>query len=155
MIEAIINDNWYARNPEKILGTPYQATGRFSDNVTKYRGTMEDVMRIPGVAYEAANMLSPHISSEHSDTFAKDIHIPQQRNIKRALKKAKKEKSARDQAKTGELDLITFDEIDQLYNKHLTDAQKEVFVWYQTKVLGRAMEGGGRNTTTRLLCPKK
>ena len=145
MIEAIINDNWYVQNPEKILGQPYLTTGRYTQGektITKYRGTFEDVMRIPGVAYEAANMLSPHISSEHSDTFAKDIHIPQQRNIKRALKKAKKEKSARDQAKAGELDLITFDEIDQLYNKHLTDAQKEVFVWYQTKVLGRAMEGG-------------
>ena len=142
MIEVIINDNWYIQNPEKILGEPYQTTGRFSDNVTKYRGSIEDVMRIPAVDYEATDMLSPYVSSEHTDTQAKDLHGVQTSNIERALKKAKKEKSARDQAKAGELDLITFDEIDQQYNKHLTDDQKQVFVWYQKKVLNRPMEGG-------------
>ena len=96
MVEAIINDNWYIQNPEKILGEPYQTTGRFSDNVTKYRGTIEDVKRIPAVEYEAADMLSPHISSEHTDTQAKDVRAAQAGNIKRALKKSKKEKSARD-----------------------------------------------------------
>lgn len=142
MVEAIINDSWYILNPEKVLGEPYKTTGRFSDDVTKYRGTIEDVMRIPAVAYEATDMLSPHVSSEHTDIGAKDLHAIQANNINRALKKTRKEESARDQSKTGELDLITFDEIDQQYNKHLTEEQKQVFVWYQTKVLSRPMEGG-------------
>lgn len=145
MLEAIINDNWYIQNQEKILGEPYQTTGRFSDNVTKYRGNLDDVMRIPSVNYEATDMLSPHVSSEHTDIKAKDIRAVQASNIQRALKKSKKEKSARDQAKAGELDLITFDEIDKTYNKHLSKEQKEVFVWYQNNVLGRPMEGGWAN----------
>lgn len=142
MIEAIINDNYFRENPQNILGEPYQTSGRFSDSVTKYQGSIEDVERIEAVDYEAADMLSAHISSEHTDTQATDLHAVQTSRIERALQQTAKEQSARDQAKAGELDLITFDEVDQLYNAHLSREQKEVFVWYQKKVLGRPMEGG-------------
>jgi hypothetical protein len=49
MIEAIINDNWYVQNPEKILGDPYLTTGRYTQGektITKYRGTFEDVRKV-------------------------------------------------------------------------------------------------------------
>lgn len=142
MLELIINDNYYQQHPEKVLGEAYQTTGRFSDNVTKYRGDMSSLDRIEVVSYVVADMLSPHLSSEHHDTTAATIHADKAQNIEKALRQSIKERSAREQAKEGEVDLITFDEVDQLYNAHLSREQKEVYVWYQRTVLGRPMEGG-------------
>jgi len=142
-IQHIILDNWHQQFPEKILGEPYQTSGRFSDQVTKYRGDLSDLEKIASaVDYVVADTLSPHISKLNDDVASSDIKAPQKAAIKRALKKSRKERSIRDQAKKKEFDLITFDEIDQLYNAHLSDAQKEVFVWFQRIVLGRPMEGG-------------
>jgi predicted ABC-type ATPase len=41
----LINDNWYATYPEKILGEPYETTGRFG-KVTKYRGSLSSLDKI-------------------------------------------------------------------------------------------------------------
>ena len=142
-VQHIILDNWYQQFPEKILGEPYQTSGRFSDQVIKYRGDLSDLDKITAaVEYVVTDTLSPHVFKVRTDVGLPDIKAPQEAAIKRALKKSKKERSIRDQAKKQELDLITFDEIDQLYNAHLSDVRKEVFVWYQRIVLGRPMEGG-------------
>lgn len=38
-------DNWYKAHPDKVLGTPYEASGRFG-NVTKYKGSADLLERI-------------------------------------------------------------------------------------------------------------
>ena len=85
MLELTINDNWYKQHPEKVLGEAYQTTGRFSDNVTKYRGDLTTLEKIKVVNYLVADMLSPHLSSEHQDTTAASIHAGKAQNIKKAL----------------------------------------------------------------------
>ncbi|MCB9266047.1 MAG: DEAD/DEAH box helicase family protein [Lewinellaceae bacterium] len=142
MIELTVNDNYYKQHPEKVLGEAYQTTGRFSDNVTKYRGDLSSLEKIQVINYLVADMLSPHLSSEHQDTTPATIHAGKAQNIKKALQQSSKERSSREQAQNEDVDLITFDEIDQLYNAHLSREQKEVYSWYQRTVLGRPMEGG-------------
>lgn len=39
------NDAWFKDNPDKILGTPYETSGRFGA-VTKYKGSLEDLKKI-------------------------------------------------------------------------------------------------------------
>jgi len=141
--QVISYDNYFAQYPEKILGKAYITTGRFSDQVTKYKGDLTDLDKISLARdYVVADMLSAHLSSAHNDVDIDTISGAASLAVQKAIRKSKKERSVRDQAKRGELDLITFDEVDQLYNAHLSEEEKQVFVWYQRAVLGRPMKGG-------------
>ena len=44
-LENMIGDNWYKLHPEKILGIPYEASGRFG-KVTKYSGDITSLEKI-------------------------------------------------------------------------------------------------------------
>ena len=141
--QVISYDNYFTQYPEKILGKPYITTGRFSDQVTKYKGDLTDLDKISLARdYVVADMLSAHLSSAHNDVDIDTISGAASLAVQKAIRKSKKERSIRDQAKRGELDLITFDEIDQLYNAHLSKEEKQAFVWYQRIILGRSMQGG-------------
>lgn len=44
-IKALLADNWYKAHPDKVLGVPYEASGKWG-KVIKYKGTINDVERI-------------------------------------------------------------------------------------------------------------
>lgn len=138
-MSVLNSDNYFLQFPEKILGQAYKTTG-LHGIVTKYSGDISTLDKIPVIDYQVADILSPFVSSEHTDIIK--ITKPRHRkNITKAIAKAEKEIKIRQQTPQ-KLDLISFEEIDEKYNKHLSKDQKMAFVYYQNVVLNRPMNGG-------------
>ena len=135
-LELLFSDNFFVANPAKVMGEPYTTSGRFGP-VTKYRGTIDDVLRIAAPDYTVADMLSPWVSSEHTPVTPSAIHKAEKSNIQRALEAAK------EAVETPQQELWSFDDIDAQYNAHISHDDKVAFVWYMQS-LGRSMSGGWR-----------
>ena len=129
-----INDNYYQQNPSHILGEPYETSGRFGQ-VIKYRGNRKEALaKIDRPNYEVAQSLNPFVSME---TPIINIAKPTRKQKKRILRAVQHATVANDDDS-----LFSFDDIDREYNKHLTTAEKEAFVYYMRFELKRKMEGG-------------
>ena len=143
MLQSIINSNFFKNNPDKVLGVPYQTKGRWGE-VTKYKGTMLDLDKINVPDYIVADMLMPNMSSE-AYLDLENLQPAAVENIKIAIKKAKQEKIVASQSSdNAKLDIVTFEEVDARYNAHLSTDEKQAFVYYMYRVLGRNMQGGWR-----------
>lgn len=137
-----INGNYYKQHPTHILGEAYQTSGRFG-KVTKYKGTIDLISRIPAVDYQVSDMLN--ISTTIQKTSIQDVQMnpTQQIHIENALAIADQEQQNRINSRSSDtLDLISFDEVDAEYNKHLSSDQIKAFVWYMRFELKRPMNGG-------------
>lgn len=132
-----INDNYYLENPSHVTGEAYETSGRFG-RVVKFRGTLSEAMdKITAPDYEVAEMLSPFVSWEQEEvTSTGRIRTMQAQRIRKAIE-------ADERPAVDHSNLVTFEEVDALYNTHITDDEKRAFVWYMRK-LGRPMEGGWR-----------
>lgn len=135
-----VNLNYFKLNPEKVLGKPQLVSSRFGE-ATIYTGSLEDVKKIKYPNFVNADMLAPNVSVITTNVTSKNLTKAEIEKIQAALEKSEIELEARTRD-TSNLDLITFDEIDELYNKGISDEEKKVFVWYMRKVLGRPMLGG-------------
>lgn len=154
-----VNDNYFTDNPEKVLGEPYLTTSRWKSMVTKYKGTREDLRKIKVPDYTVIGVTNITMSIENGNTIPSVLTDEQERNARIAIQKAKEEKRNAQIAKKAAMrraesderwnianraDFFTFDDVDDLYNKNITSEEKQIFVWYQMRVLGRPMAGGWR-----------
>jgi predicted kinase len=146
-----INDNWFAENPDKILGAAYQASGRFG-TVTKYKGTIDDLNKIEAPDNFIGNMkaLTDPLASVTPDykPAIDALEAPVQEKIdkiieqsekeidQKIIRKAKRAKKKDIQDETIAVkeapELQTFEEIYKKYNQHISPDELEVFVWWKS-----------------------
>ncbi|MCH2044828.1 MAG: DEAD/DEAH box helicase family protein, partial [Saprospiraceae bacterium] len=133
-----INDNYYKVKPEHILGEAKEKTNAFGKTYTDYEGDAQAAL-----AVIRTNNPSYSVGSSQPKQRKKIVPlVKQEQHLDQAIQKAKKEEKEMEQGiKAEDLDLISFEEIDMIYNKHLSKEQKQVFVWYM-RYLGRKMNGG-------------
>lgn len=140
----LIGDNYYESNPDNILGVPYKSSGRFGE-VTKYKGTLEDVLRIQA----ETNFLKPYnfdnnpLISEVNPTAQENILKPAAKaNVKAAIVKSKEEVNKR-LIKSGKSILVqtnegaelqTIYDIYNAYNPEISAEELMAFIWYRDSI---------------------
>lgn len=143
-MDHLINDNYYKDNPEHVLGEPKKKSTAFGGSITIYEGDRQDAIdtiRNNTPSYQVIG----DVPTSSLDLVKDKPLVEQERNMDEALEVIDQESEDLSEivenSKNGNLDLISFQEIDALYNKHLTNDQKRVFVWYMRSI-GRRMQGG-------------
>jgi predicted ABC-type ATPase len=147
-LNLLVNDNWYAQNPDKVLGEPYKTSGRFGE-VTKYRGKIDSVNRIDAplnfMQINAAE--NPTISTEN-ETVNQLLQDPQaQQNIEISLEGTRKETIIREIKKHTkavtrivasnpvlDADMVTFEQVFAQNNPEISKDELQVFVWYKEAI---------------------
>ncbi len=153
----LINDNWYAQYPDKILGEPYTASGRFGE-VTKYKGKISDVDRIPAPLdfLQMEKESNPTLSFENESITELITEPETSQNIDAALEGTKKEtiikQIKRHSKKPAErviatnpvkdADMWTFEEVFKANNPEVSLEELRVFVWWSS--LGKYQFDPGR-----------
>ena len=148
-INLICNDNWYKLHPEKILGTPYQSSGRYGE-VTKYKGTIDalDLIDAPFDFFGfSKSMDNPTISINNiKNESAEALKEANKENIERAIEVANKEIFELKKAKVKKVktltvaqfknveEIKTFREMYYELNPNITDAMLEAYIWYKTQI---------------------
>lgn len=147
-LNLLVNDNWYAANPDKVLGEPYTTSGRFGE-VTKYRGKIDSVERIDAplnfMQINAAE--NPTISTEN-ETVNQLLQDPQaQQNIEISLEGTRKETVIREIKKhtkavtrivasnpVMDADIVSFEQVFAQNNPEISKDELQVFVWYKETI---------------------
>lgn len=142
----LVGDNYFKVFPDNVLGTPYEASGRFG-TVIKYKGTIEDVKRIQAVenyvSVEKPDDVTDSLINPSLTAIMKDEQTAQ--NIDRAIKKAKdieipeklsiKSKGAKRRIISIMADpsaeLQSFQNIFRQYNPEISMDELRVFLWYK------------------------
>jgi Type III restriction enzyme, res subunit/Helicase conserved C-terminal domain len=145
------NSQYFTQHPDKVLGIAYTASGRWGE-VTKYKGYKSDLERIIESDYatlpltlDGTVIQAPAAAAIRSTQVAAPRDTPQvAERIRKATLEAKTVpiEQVRDE-KFAEGDIVTFQEVDERYNAHISRAEKEAFVQYMLD-LGRSMAGGWR-----------
>jgi len=138
-------DNFYENNPEKVLGEYVDTKSKFGKNVKVLKGEKDilDLIETPDYRIDIANDFGLSESSEQ--VTANTITDEEQQTTIANLDEDIKDLSNVEQAEIdGTLDstLFTFDEVDETYNKGITDIEKCAFVFYLEKKMGKAIKGG-------------
>jgi predicted ABC-type ATPase len=147
-LNLLVNDNWFAQNPDKVLGEPYKTSGRFGE-VTKYRGKIDSVNRIdaPLNFMQINASENPTISSEN-ETVNQLLQDPQaQQNIEISLEGTRKEAVIREIKKhtkavtrivasnpVMDADIVSFEKVFAENNKEISKDELQVFVWYKETI---------------------
>ena len=146
-IKALIDDSWYSLHPDRILGSPYQTSGRFG-SVTKYKGDIEDVKKIdaPDDFIGNTKILTDPLASVSFDMNASaEILKPDVENaVRSAIDEAEQEVKKIRKRKSKQIDedalikpmgeIKTFVETFREINPNITLEEIEVYVWYKTKI---------------------
>jgi predicted kinase len=146
-IQGLINGNWYKTYPSKILGVPYEASGRFG-KVTKYRGDISDVNKIdaPDDFIGNTKILNDPLASVSFDMNASaevlkpDVEVVINDAIKNAAQEVRKIRKKKE-TKIDEEAIIkpigeikSFIETFREVNPKITDDELKVYLWYKTKI---------------------
>lgn len=138
---------------EKVLGTPYQASGRFGE-VTLYKGDITDLEKIdiPTDWKESQDPDSVTVTQIESD-IEKDepaLSPSQLKNINTAIGKSpsdivkkQKRKAQKQQAIPAEISesqILSFEEILKQYNPQISPEELRVFIWHKWD-MGQALSG--------------
>ncbi len=148
--EMFINDNWYKLHPEKILGEPYEASGRWG-KVTKYKGDISSVDKIdvdvtgvghPGLAVEslpsinntkniAVELKDPAVAAFVTSAIQK---ADEDAGKKVAYKKRKADTHVDEMAVvTNDLvQLQSFEDVWRTYNEGIEIEELAAYVWYKS-----------------------
>jgi predicted kinase len=144
-------DNWYKKNSDKILGTPYEASGRFG-KVTKYRGGIDvlDLIDADENFTGANKVINDPLASVSNDMniSAEMQKIDVQNIVKNAIDKSyneisstkKKSKKIVDEdavfTPVDELNSFdqTFRNLNQSESNYITLEEVEVYTWYKTQI---------------------
>lgn len=142
-----IDDNFFKAHPEKVLGEPYEASGRFG-KVTKYKGDITAVDRIDvqmdfvGVNRSLADPListgnDVNISAKLTNPAIADfvkgvIQKADQQSGERINRKTKK-KIEEEAVLTESPQLQTFEDVWRTYNPGISKTELEIFIWYKTR----------------------
>jgi dephospho-CoA kinase len=144
-----LEDGWFKSHPEKVLGEPYETSGRFG-KVTKYKGTIDSVERIDvsiatpefnlgenkplqseGSAYvQSAELINP-INQEF---IKKAIETSHKNAGKKAIDKKHKAVVEGDDIVFKDVELQTFSDVYRTYNQGITLDELEVYIWYKTQI---------------------
>lgn len=155
----LIGNTWFTEHPEKILGEEYQTTDRFNKKITNVRGDTNDIME--GIDVPAINL-----PDDFEDPLQTDVKSPLQdllsdpvkkQNMNEVIESTLKEHGNKAMRKIkGETEkyedgcpeeYFCFDEILKEYNKGISEAEMQVWVWYKRK-------SGGLNDETVILNKK-
>ena len=145
-----LNDGWFASHPDKVLGIPYESTGRYG-KVTKYKGTIEDIDRIDVIVPTLSKTLdnsplqsgesesfvqSTSITNPENQTFILDEIDESNKNVgKKFAKKKEKIGNVEDDSLVfNEPELQTFEDVWRTYNKGISKEELEVYIWHKTQI---------------------
>lgn len=146
-IEALINDNWYKTHSDRILGIPYETSGRFG-KVIKYRGDITDVEKIDAVDYFIGNTKisnDPLASASFdmnpsAEVLKPDVAAAVNNAISNAqdeistIKKRKSKKVDEDALVKPMGEIKSFIETFNETKGNISLEEVEVYVWYKTKI---------------------
>ncbi len=147
-MKNLIGDNYYKQNPDKVLGEPYQTSGRFGE-VTKYRGKIEAVNRIdaplnfmqlniaenPTISFENESiqeLLAKPESKQDLDTIL--LSTKKESIIKQIKKNTKVTTRIVASAPLSTADMYSFEEVYAQNNKDISKDELQVFVWYKEQI---------------------
>ena len=145
--DLLFADNWYKNNPDKILGVPYQTSGRFG-NVTKYSGTIEVISRIEvdlDFLGATKSLNNPMLSVNNDINVSAEIQKPEVADIVRAAiresdKEIKTIKSTKvkvvvdDAVVRPVAELNSFEQVFATLNPEISTEEVEVHTWYKTQI---------------------
>jgi len=145
--DLFIDDNWYDKNPDKVLGVSYITSGRFG-KVTKYSGGVEVLSRIEaetdfiGAEKSFNNPMASvskdmNISAEMMKPEVKDIvatAIESANTEIQRLKKKKVKEIDEDSAITPKAELNDFFTTFSNLNPEISIQEVEVHTWYKTHI---------------------
>lgn len=147
-LNLLVNDNWFAAHPDKVLGEPYKASGRFGE-VTKYKGKIDSVDRIdaPLNFMQINEAENPTISTQN-ETVNQLLQDPQaQQNIEIALEGTRKETVIREVKKHTkaitrivannpvlDADMVSFERVFAENNPEISKDELQAFVWYKETI---------------------
>lgn len=137
----LMDDNWFKRNPTKILGEVVPTTDRFGKAITKVKGTLENAV----YGIDAATVILPQKLEERKiiesdvkqdlEVLLNDkVHLKNAEAVVREAKKylAKKELSrVMEEPAEPEKSMLEFDEILQKYNPGISEEEIKVWLWYK------------------------
>jgi len=141
------DDNWYKKYPNKILGVPYEASGRFG-KVTKYRGSI-DVLDLIDANDDFIGadkiMIDPLASVSNDMNISAEILKPEVQNIVvNAIEKSYSEIKTKNRLskKTVEEDAVftpvqelnSFEDTFRNLNPDISLEEIEVYTWYKTQI---------------------
>lgn len=146
-LDLLNNGNWYSKNPSKILGNPFKASGRFGE-VTKYSGDITAIERIDAPEnFVGANkgINNPLISVSDDINVSAEIQKPEVvsavlKAISEAdveiqnIKKTKKKKLEENAVVTPVAELNSFAQTFKNLNPEITLEEVEVYVWYKSNI---------------------
>jgi hypothetical protein len=143
----MFDDNWYKLHPEKILGIPYESSGRFG-KVTKYKGDIDVLSRIEVDEDFIGNtkVLNDPLASVSNDiNISAEIQNPEvaqfvQKVVEKSFDELKNKKRV-SQAKVEEDSLVTpipelnsFQQTFTNLNPKLTLEEVEVYTWHKSYI---------------------
>jgi hypothetical protein len=154
-LSLICVDNWFNIHPEKTLGVPYEASGKYG-TITKYKGTLDDIERIDApldfFGFDKS-MDDPTISVNNLINLnAEALKINNQENILKAienseseilqLKNAKKTKRKKLIIKEFENteEIKSFKEMYKELNPNISNEMLEAHIWYKSRI-GQPLSG--------------
>lgn len=148
-IDLFSDDNFYKKNPDKILGIPYKTSGRFGE-VTKYKGDIEVLSRIEvdeNFIGADKSFINPLASSFNDINISAASLQPEIAHvIEHAIQEAPREvediKNTR--AKKPKVDdeglvkpkaeVLSFHDIYRKYNPEISTEELMVYVWNKTQI---------------------
>jgi predicted kinase len=141
----LFNDNWYKKHPDKILGMPYESSGRFG-KVTKYSGNIEVLSRIQvDEFFVGANksLNDPLASVSYEINVSGELIKPEiQKMVEEVIEKSEKEKNKKrkvnivdeDALVKPQLEINTFFDTFYKINPEISKEEIEVYVWYKSSI---------------------
>ena len=141
----MFGDNWYKLHPEKILGEPYEASGKFG-TITKYRGDISVISRIevdenfigatiglnnPLISISNDINVSAELQNTEVNNFVEQVIVKSFEELKTKTKlKAKK---IEDDAVVKPIgDLNTFQQTFKNLNPEISIEEVEVYTWHKS-----------------------
>jgi predicted kinase len=148
-IDLFSDDSFYKAHPDKILGTPYTASGRFGE-VTKYKGTIEVLSRIEanedfiGADKALINPLASNFNDINIDAASFQPEIAQvieqaintsDQEVRHIIKtRAKKPKVQDEGLVKPKAETLSFYDIFRKYNPEISMDELKVYVWNKTQI---------------------
>lgn len=147
-----VEDNFFNKYPEKVLGEAYKTSGRFGE-VTKYKGTISDLNKIETVDNFIGNVkeeLDPLASvNDERNPELDSLNDSFQERISSIIEKSKTEidnkilykskknklkKNVSDESVEGKeiAELQSFEEVYKRYNQNISKDELEVFIWWKS-----------------------
>lgn len=151
-LDLFANDAFFKKYPDKILGTPYTASGRFGQ-VTKYKGDIDVLDRIDApvnflgdeklnndalLSIGEPSNVSMELNRPDVEAFIRDVNKKSEQAVAQILNKRQRKKAVvveDENILTTQLpELQTFEDIFTRHNPEISTDELEVFLWFKTQI---------------------